>query len=303
MLKMLLQLVEISNVNKLTIIGKFLFKSDNINKKNVKWLYNIMSVNTTDSFFIPAIMSYSKIEPAYSGCSDDIIPVAWGARSRVIGNCMLYRGEVGQCLGAFKSEDVDTRDTPWSCIVNDNIVENVCGYGPSTNKNSNNPSSNSSQPSNSSNTSNSAKSSKSQPASSVFSGKVPPNYAEVNEEFPTANDAYGNPFANAYGNPFANGPNPYMSYDVYDKPFLSRGVQSNSDPAGYLAGIFSPNYRQTAQETSPVPNQSWGPCSSYGSYGSCSNCTLSSNTCIGNCQLGQYAVPPKPQVPIKAKYT
>ena len=79
-------------------------------------------------YYLPANKSYSSIEPAFAstetGKNDDyIIPIAWGARSRVIGSCQQYRGDTGQCVGRFHSRDVDTRDLPIHFLP-DHLQEN-----------------------------------------------------------------------------------------------------------------------------------------------------------------------------------
>lgn len=79
-------------------------------------------------YYLPANRSYSQMEPAFAsaetGNNDDyIIPMAWGARSRVIGSCQQYRGDTGQCVGRFHSRDVDTRDLPIHFLP-DHLQEN-----------------------------------------------------------------------------------------------------------------------------------------------------------------------------------
>jgi hypothetical protein len=243
----------------------------------------------TDEFYIPAIQSYSKIEQAYQTCgSDDIIPLAWGARSRVVGNCVEYRGDVGQCLGAFKSQDVDTRDTPWGCVSSTNVVTAACRIPPNTPVNSNPPNPMPNPPVNLPPVNNSPLP-KPQPhptpnssSTTNSNSKLPPNYVNINVAKESAN--------NGYGNPYAGKANPYMSYDVFDKAYLERGLQSNSDPAGYLMGLPTlNNFMKLAEQSSQVPNKGWGPCSSFGNYGSSASSALSGSSCIGNCALGEYA--------------
>lgn len=70
---------------------------------------------------LPTLPTFSKIEPAFQfptfSCSrgyidstPNIIPMSFGAQSKVIGKCFEIRSEQGQCIGNFKSEDVDTWD-------------------------------------------------------------------------------------------------------------------------------------------------------------------------------------------------
>jgi hypothetical protein len=91
----------------------------------------------------------------------------------------------------------------------------------------------------------------------------------------------------------AQATNLFMSRDVYDSPFLKRGLQSTSDPAAWLAGIPSYiNLRQQAEASTMTANEAWGSCSSYGNYSAAPTATLTSNqnACSsGNCVLGQYA--------------
>jgi hypothetical protein len=92
-------------------------------------------------------------------------------------------------------------------------------------------------------------------------------------------------------NPYDGTPNPYLSYNVFDKPFLVRGVQSTSDPAAWLSGVFTYiGLRQQSQMAGKLPNEPWGPCSSYGCYDAAPNATLSNNRngCMGVCVEGRY---------------
>ena len=222
-----------------------------------------MQVN---EFYIPATQSYSPIEPAFTSChngQDYIIPYAWGAISRVIGECQEYRGDVGQCLGTFHSRDVDTRDTPWGCLS----TANYCRVGATEAvglADAGNPPPTQSPP-------------PLQPSPQTLrtlKGTVPQSL--VSESAPLYNDTQAARIR--------------MSYDVYDSPFLKRGLQSTSDPAGWTTGI--PSYvdlRRQAQASTMTANEPWGACSSYGNYSSFPTASLTGNsTCSsGNCVLGQ----------------
>ena len=241
-------------------------------------------------FDIPAIQTYSEIEPAFQACTsgDYIIPVAWGAISRVVGKCQEYRLGSGQCIGAFHSRDVDTSDTPWACINQENRASDVCrvnnvrsGSYPAV------PPSEAASTFQESSSSSSAIDQKSGHQNPVvrslkdFPVQLPPQ----NMLSLSANQGYYNPYI--------NGSNPYMSFDVFDKPFLSRGKQSTSDPAGYLMGVS--NYvglQQRAEASTMLPNEPWSSCSSYGNYNSIPSGTLSADSCIGNnCKCGTYTEP------------
>jgi hypothetical protein len=107
---------------------------------------------------------------------------------------------------------------------------------------------------------------------------------------PNTNEARATATAQKVAN--AQAANLFMSYDVFDKPFLDRGLQSTSDPAGWLSGV--PTYNklmQRALDSTILPAEPWGACSSFGNYSSAPQATLTSNgMCAGgNCVLGQYA--------------
>lgn len=243
-----------------------------------------MSVPSSQ-ILIPTSQIYSKIEPAFTQCEkgdDYVIPVAWGPLSRVIGNCTEFRLGTGQCVGAFWSRDVNASDTPYSCIGQENKVVNICGVT--------NPGTVLPQPappvaplpSNSNNGKNSM--------------PVPPlpMVARSLKNLPKMNTARASNAPKSinddYFQPYINGSNPYLSFDVFDKAYLSRGTQSTSDPAGYLTGIatYTALQRQ-AEQSSILPDEPWGSCSSYGSYSLAPQTSLSSNNCIsGSCLAGAY---------------
>jgi len=239
-----------------------------------------MSVPSSQ-ILIPTSQSYSKIEPAFTQCEkgdDYIIPVAWGPLSRVIGNCTEFRLGTGQCVGAFWSRDVNTSDQPYGCIGEENKVVNICGV--------NNPGTVLPQPAPLPSNSNNGKNSMPIPL---------PMVARSLKDLPKMNTARASNAPKSinddYFQPYVNGSNPYLSFDVFDKAFLSRGTQSTSDPAGYLTGIATyTSLQRQAEQSSILPNEPWGSCSSYGSYSSAPNSSLSSNNCIsGSCLNGQYA--------------
>jgi hypothetical protein len=92
-----------------------------------------------------------------------------------------------------------------------------------------------------------------------------------------------------YENPYGNGPNPYMAYDVYDKPYLNNHQPFTSDPAGYLKGITTyVGMQRNAEKSGKVPEEPWSPCHSYGNYRNTPNATLSG---LNNCHLGTYTKP------------
>jgi hypothetical protein len=231
-----------------------------------------MQVN---EYYIPAVQTYNTIEPAFTTCGgpdDYVIPVAWGAISRVIGECQAYRGDVGQCLGTFHSQDVDTRDTPWGCLATAVNSSNVCRVGTNTQATV---SSSSLQP---------ASQKKVQDDQSLLRSLKDKDTQPIVMSRATLTTEKGKPNN-------AQAANLFMSPDVFDSPFLKRGLQSTSDPAGWLAGIPSyTNLRQQAEASTMTANEPWGACSSYGNYSAAPNATLTSNNkCSGNCVLGQYA--------------
>jgi hypothetical protein len=242
-----------------------------------------------NEYFLPATQTYSEIEPAFQACTtgDYIIPVAWGARSRVLGRCQEYRLGSGQCLGAFHSRDVDTSDTPWECITQENKATNVCKVNGSPIPH--------------------AQTSKA-PQLERFSANTTPGTNTAPKSLKdfshTQNTGQAHSAANltsasifnansGYKDPYMNGSNPYMSFSVFDKPYVSRGKQSSSDPAGYLMGVSTyVGLQKRAEQSTAIPNETWGPCSSYGTYSGAPNASLSANSCIGNnCLCGNYTMP------------
>lgn len=235
-----------------------------------------MQVN---ELYIPATQTYSKMEPAFTQCDgkDYIIPFALGAVSRVIGGCQERHGDTGTCWGTFHSRDVDTRDTPWSCLSTANNTTSVCRVGavsePYTDSS---PSSPKAHP---------------KPAPHQL-----PKIHEASDilrtlkNYPAARVAQANSDSQRMAN--AQAAHLKMSYDVYDAPFLKRGLQSTSDPAGWLTGVATyNNLMQHAEMSTLTAAEPWSSCSSYGSYQSAPSSTLTSNNrCAGgNCVLGQYA--------------
>jgi hypothetical protein len=73
---------------------------------------------------VPTVDYYSPIEPAYQTCGPvNVIPMAFGPRSKAIGPCAQMRGDTGQCVGSFLSHHVDARDIPSGCLFEENSVE------------------------------------------------------------------------------------------------------------------------------------------------------------------------------------
>jgi hypothetical protein len=219
------------------------------------------------------------MEPAFTQCNDGgdyIIPFALGAVSRVIGECQQRHGDTGTCWGTFHSRDVDTRDTPWGCIQSANDTASVCRVGASSEVFSVDP-----------------RVAKSVAPPNTTSNQQPQQPQPVVRTLKNFNHAQ-NTAQNAQiaAQKFANAQaaNLKMSYDVYDTPFLKRGLQSTSDPAAWLNGVPTYNkLRQQAEQSSLLPNEPFGACSSYGNYSNCPNCTLTSNNrcASGTCVLGQ----------------
>jgi hypothetical protein len=243
-----------------------------------------MQVN---ELYIPATQTYSKMEPAFTECdgNDYIIPFALGAVSRVIGGCQERHGDTGTCWGTFHSRDVDTRDTPWQCIKTANNTTNVCRVGAVSE-----PYTDSSSSSSSSSTPKSPKKSHTKTVSSQPQKNEASDVFRTLKNFPAARVASASTDAQRMAN--AQASHLKMSYDVYDSPFLKRGLQSTSDPAGWLTGVSTyNNLLQRAEMSSLTAAEPWGVCSSYGNYSSAPNSTLTSNNrCAGgNCVLGQYA--------------
>ena len=259
---------------------------------------------TTD-YYIPSSRVYSEIEPAFMACTqgDYIIPVAWGPVSKVLGKCMDHRINTGQCIGTFYSKDVNASDTPWSCINEENKTTNVCSLGTGINLPAvahQHPPPLSSKP-----TSNS-------PTVSSSGNTKPPNNQIISRSVKGLNQAsknYNQPISSlqptdmklsvnqGYKNPYLNGSYAQMSYSVFDSPYLSRGPQSTSDPAAYLTGVGSyVNLISRAQQSTILPNEPWGTCSSYGNYNSAPNASLSAGSVIGgsciggNCLEGDYTM-------------
>lgn len=223
-------------------------------------------------YYIPATQTYSKMEPAFTSCEqggDYIIPYAWGAKSRVIGECQEQRGDVGQCLGTFHSRDVDTRDTPWGCISTANYSSDVCRAGASSGVAPADP----------------------KTTDPVMHMAPPPLQPFSNAHLHTLKGAKSESMKlqpKQFNKDQAS--DLFMSYDVFDSPYLERGVQRTSDPAGWLSGVSTyNNLIQRAQASTMVANEPWGSCSSFGNYSSAPNASLTSNnTCnSGNCYLGE----------------
>ena len=242
-----------------------------------------MQVN---ELYLPAVQTYNPIEPAFTTCggpSDYVIPVAWGAISRVIGECQSYRGDVGQCLGTFHSQDVDTRDTPWGCLSTAVDSSSVCRVGANSQATVA-----AVEPELKHNQQHQQQHQQHQQMRTLKGSK-----SVVNPRSAIIPDGGGGFAPVKAGMKNAQAANLFMSRDVYDSPFLKRGLQSTSDPAGWLAGIPSyTNLRQQAEASTMTANEAWGACSSYGNYSAAPTATLTSNqnTCSsGNCVLGQYA--------------
>ena len=238
-----------------------------------------MQVNTE---FIPPTQFYGPMENAYTSCQtgsktdDYIIPFALGPSSLAIGGCQQRFGSNGACWGTFYSRDVDARDTPWSCISNANHTTNVCRVGAS-----------------------------SEPGPPIQQGQhsSPPPIQQGQHSSPhavlrtlknynhqPAMDQARAESAQKVAN--AQAANLFMSYDVYDSPFLKRGLQSTSDPAGWLNSIPTYNHlMQQALSSTLTDAAPWGQCASYGSYEASPNGVLTSNNRCGggNCALGQRA--------------
>ena len=240
-----------------------------------------MSVPSSQ-IYIPATQVYNRMEPAFASCengTDYTIPFALGAISKAI-QCQTYRPD-GQCWGTFFSKDVDTTDIGFGCIQSENHAGQICKSGMGT-------------VSASSSASSSALSSASPQPMAAPKPNFPTNQAQLRTLKNYAKmhpEAKAMASATAEANPQAA--NLFMSYDVFDTPFLRRGVQSQSDPAGWLTGVPTyNNLMQRAEASTATANEPWGACSSYGNYSSAPNATLTSNnTCgvSGNCVLGQYA--------------
>lgn len=234
-------------------------------------------------YFIPPTQFYGPIEPAFTSCQtgsktdDYIIPYALGPPSLAIGGCQARYGSNGECWGTFYSRDVDARDTPWGCINDANNTTSVCRVGASSE-----PYTSDSKPQTPSSSSSPLQ--QSPPSLPVL--KTLKNYNHQPNMTQARSESAAKKAANAQST------NLFVSYDVYDSPYLSRGLQSTSDPAGWLNGI--PTYNNLMQRaesstlTDPAP---WGQCSSYGNYSASPNSSLTSNNrCSGgNCALGQRA--------------
>lgn len=207
---------------------------------------------SVSEYYIPATQSYSPIEPAFA-CSEDqeaLIPLAWGAKSRVVGGCQAYRGDVGQCLGTFRSQDVDTRDTPWKGLLQENQqVPEATPQGPPSPVVAAAP----------------LRTLKNAPP-------VPPRVAP-----PQPKAAPSQPDQPAPLHPAL------MPYSVFDVPFLPRTPTTTSDPAAWLTGVPSyTNLRLRNQQATATPSEPWGLNSSYGTYAA-----LPSGTLHSQCVLGQ----------------
>ncbi len=83
--------------------------------------------------YIPTKITLGPIEPAFLSCpklnNDDVIPIAWGPVTKVVGQCMQMLPGTGMCVGSFRSQDVNTRDYPLTCIQEVNNVTNM-GFNP-----------------------------------------------------------------------------------------------------------------------------------------------------------------------------
>lgn len=231
--------------------------------------------------FIPPTQFYGPIEPAFTSCQtgsktdDYIIPYALGPPSLAIGGCQARYGSNGECWGTFYSRDVDARDTPWGCISNANNTTSVCRVGASSEPEPAQHSQPSSQPS----------SQKGQHSSSPAVLRTLKNYNHQ-PAMAQARAESAQKIANAQA------ANLFMSYDVYDSPFLKRGLQSTSDPAGWLNGVPTYNNLMQRAESSTLTDAApFGVCSSYGNYSAAPSSTLTSNNRCGggNCALGQRA--------------
>lgn len=268
------------------------------NKDIVSENFEKKIMSSQNDYYIPSTRKYNEIEPAFMSCSnggDYIIPIAWGPISKVIGNCQEIRPGTGQCVGTFHSKDVDASDTPWSCIVQEN--KNVCSLTSGHNLNAKmNQINENHRYSNDVHTNNQVV------ARTLEELNKIDNSIDHSSQMPSSKNKNQNKNSvnQAFSNPYDGGPNPYMSYSVFSKPFLSRGKQSFFDPAGYMVGVTSyVDLRKNAEQSSILPNESWGSCSSYGNYSSSPNTTLSSESVIGescvtgSCLQGDYTMPYK----------
>lgn len=246
-----------------------------------------MQVN---EYYIPATQTYSRIEPAFASCEggqDYLIPFAWGAISRVVGGCQMYRGDVGQCLGTFHSQDVDTRDTPWACLASENVGAQVTRVGAT-----------SPGPDTRSELVALASQRQKAPDSTLrtlqdATRQVAAAASSSSSSSPSSNSASNSSSSSSSSSAAKQGRRLYMSYDVFDPAFLVRGTQSSSDPAGWTVGVPTyVNLRQQAQASTLTADEPWGQGSSYGNYSAYPSSTLTSSRqgCgSGNCVLGQYA--------------
>jgi len=237
-----------------------------------------MQVN---EYFLPPTQFYGPIEPAFTSCQtgapddDYIIPFALGPPSLAIGGCQARYGSNGECWGTFHSRDVDARDTPWGCISNANLTSSVCRVGAVSEPApaQANPASAEQLPAN-----------PRPPAAPVLRTLQGYNHqpARAAAHLQSATQLAAQAQAN----------NLFMSYDVFDSPFLKRGLQSTSDPAGWLMGVSTyNNLLQRAEASTLTDAAPWGQCSSYGNYNAAPNATLTSNNRCGGgvCNLGQRA--------------
>ena len=271
-----------------------------------------------NEYLIPTKTQYSEIEPAFMSCSvggEYISIVANGPISKVIGNCMQRRQGTGQCVGTFHSKDVDASDTPWSCINQEYKSSNVCSlatgvdlplrskkYDPQPQ-----PQGSASavsvthpqpQPPSHDLTKNSRNNNNVVVARSLSELQ---KYDQQQQQGQQGQGQLEDPnlsVNNAYTNPFQNGFNPYtMSFSVFSKPYLARGKQESSDPAGYMQGVSTyASLMKNAEQSTILPNEPWGTCSSYGNYSSAPNASLSAGSMIGgscvsgSCLEGDYTM-------------
>jgi hypothetical protein len=88
---------------------------------------------TQSSGVIPLQKSpYGPMETAYQSCGPQVIPVALGPPSKVIGHCaQVFPGQRGVCVGAFLSNWVDVAEPMAAdCLYRENHVKKVTKMDP-----------------------------------------------------------------------------------------------------------------------------------------------------------------------------
>lgn len=211
------------------------------------------------------------IETAYLSCGPQIIPVAYGPPSKVIGQCMQsFPGDTGVCVGTFHSRDVDTNEYNLRACVSaeNNLARNsLPSVGVPTGV------FNPARP---------------VPPMPMSTGAAPRAHQSV-EFIPP--DSASIPFRFSTG----AAPRPHQPVNPGHQSQPSqpsrptqpnRPVEQRGGDPGFILNHENPNTTITSRPPMYNMDRAWSPCDSYGSYSSAPNAELSCG--VGNSLMGSY---------------